>query len=98
MFLITDPEALEKAAAEVRKMSAEAAAAHAAADPVLTAVVAPAPDPDSERMAAHLVQHAQQFSEVFAEATEIFEKFALALDSGAGKYASTEEDNVEALG
>ena len=97
MFLVTSPEALENAAAEVRNMSAEMVAADAGAAPVITAVVAPAPDPDSERAAEYLVRHAQQFSEVFAEATEIFEKFALALGAGADKYAATEADSVKAL-
>ena len=96
-FLITAPEALNEAAAEVRNMSAQTVGAHAAADPVLTAVVAPAPDPDSQRVAAHLVQYAQQYSETIAEAAVMLDEFALALDAGAAQYATTEADNVKAL-
>ncbi|AKN18131.1 PE family protein [Mycobacterium haemophilum DSM 44634] len=96
-FLTTAPEALENAAAEVRKMSADAAAVYAAADPVITAVVAPAPDPNSQWVAAHLVGHAQRFAEVFAAARVVFEELAVALDAGAQKYAATEADNVKPL-
>ncbi|AKN16440.1 PE family protein [Mycobacterium haemophilum DSM 44634] len=96
-FLSTAPEALNDAATETRKIRAEAVTVDAAAAPTITAVVAPAPDPDSQRAAEHLVRHAQQYSETIAAAAAILEEFALALDAGADQYTATEADNAKTM-
>ncbi|KLO25634.1 PE family protein [Mycobacterium haemophilum] len=97
-YVVTVPEALQKAAATVRALRDRAILANSeSASPEITAVVAPALDADSQRVAAYLVQKGQQYRQTIVAAAEILEEFALALDAGAAKYATTEANNITAL-
>ena len=78
-------------------MSAVAVGRHEWLAPTITGVMAPAPDPDSQKAAAQLIRHAQQYLPRFAEAAVMLEEFALALDAGAAQHAAAEADNVRAL-
>ncbi|KLO25630.1 PE family protein [Mycobacterium haemophilum] len=97
-YVVTVPEALQKAAATVRALRERAISANSeSASPEITAVVAPALDADSRRVAAHLVQKGQQYRQTIAAAAVILEEFAAALDAGAAKYSAAEADNITAL-
>ncbi|AKN16033.1 PE family protein [Mycobacterium haemophilum DSM 44634] len=97
-FLVTVPEALQRAAAKVRDIRERAVEVNAESEsPEITAVVAPGLDADSARAAAYLVRYAQQYRQTIAAATVILEEFAAALLVGAAKYADAETDNVTAL-
>ncbi|KLO30722.1 PE family protein [Mycobacterium haemophilum] len=96
-FLTTAPPVLTEAAAYVRKICDEAATVDAGAAPTITAVVAPAPDPDSQQAAAHLVRYAQEFRETIAEAAVILAEFASALDAAAAQYATAEANNAKTM-
>ncbi|AKN16037.1 PE family protein [Mycobacterium haemophilum DSM 44634] len=97
-YVVTVPEALQKAAATVRQLRERAISANAeSAAPEITAVVAPALDADSKRVAAYLVRKGQQYRQTIAAAAVILEEFAAALDAGAAQYSAAEVDNVTAL-
>ncbi|AKN16045.1 PE family protein [Mycobacterium haemophilum DSM 44634] len=97
-YVVTVPEALQKAAATVRALRDRAILANSeSVSPEITAVVAPALDADSKRTAAYLVRKGQQYRQTIVAAAVILEEFAAALDAGAAQYSATEVDNVTAL-
>ncbi|WP_454561787.1 PE family protein [Mycobacterium haemophilum] len=96
--LFTVPQALELAAARVRRFSERVVSATAEPETqAITAVVAPGLDADSKRAAAYLVRYAQQYRQTITAAAATLDEFALALDAGANKYATAEADNITAL-
>ncbi|KLO25639.1 PE family protein [Mycobacterium haemophilum] len=97
-YVVTAPEALRRAAAKVRQLRQRAVDVNAESEtPAITAVVAPALDDDSERVATYLVRYGKQYRQTIAAAAAILEEFAVALDAGAAKYSAAEVDNITAL-
>ncbi|OSC41664.1 PE family protein [Mycobacterium decipiens] len=96
-FLITNPEALTLAATSVRGIRDRAIQSDAEAAPATTAVRPPAADLVSARAATFLVDYARKYRQTIAAAAVVLEEFALALTTGAGKYATTEADNIKTI-
>ncbi|AKN16115.1 PE family protein [Mycobacterium haemophilum] len=89
-FVTTNPEALKAAAEGVREIKDRAVAISVQAAPVTNAVKPPAIDAVSTRAATYLVDHAKKYKDTIAEAATVLEAFAVALTTGAEKYATTE--------
>ncbi|WP_454561784.1 PE family protein [Mycobacterium haemophilum] len=97
-YVVTCLEVLRDAAEQARHLAEEVVDVNdPSKSPEITAVVAPGLDEDSEMFAASLREFGQQYRQAIAAATVILEEFALALDAGAAKYATAEDDNITAL-
>ncbi len=90
MTLRVVPEGLAAASAQVTALTARLAAAHAAAAPLITAVVPPGSDPVSLQTAAGFSAQGLDHSALAAEGvTELGRSATAIADSGAG-YAATD--------
>src|SRR5215472_4934063 len=93
-FVIAMPEVVATAATDLAGIRSTISAAHAAAAPCTTVVLAAGADEVSSGIAAVFGEHAQAFQSISAQATAFHDQFVKALSSGAGAYAAAEAANV----
>jgi hypothetical protein len=97
-LVITQPEKLAAAAAEMQALNALVWAGNAAAAAPTTGVVPAAADVVSMLTAAHFASHARLYQEVSAQAASLRELLATTLGASAGSYEATEAANTNAVG
>ncbi|WP_085105231.1 PE family protein, partial [Mycobacterium gastri] len=96
-FAVAVPENLMWAASDVAGIGAALDAANAAASAPITVLLAAGEDEVSAAVAALFGSHGQAYQVISARAAEFHARFAQALASGAGWYASAEAANASAL-
>jgi PE family len=96
--MITQPETLAAAAAEMQALNAMLWAGNASAAAPTTGVVPAAADVVSMLTAAQFASHATLYQEISAQAATIREQFAAILGISAGSYSATEAANANAVG
>ncbi|OBA70392.1 hypothetical protein A5641_12905, partial [Mycobacterium sp. 1554424.7] len=96
-FLITAPEALAAASADLTGIGSAIRAANAAAGATTTQVLPAAGDEVSAAIAALFGRYGQEFGSLNARAAAFHEQFVAALTSGAGMYAATEAASASPL-
>jgi PE family len=97
-IVITQPEALAGAAAEMQALNALVAAGNAAAATPTMGVVPAAADVVSMLTATHFASHARLYQEVSAQAVALRDLLATTLGVSAGSYDATEAANTSAVG
>jgi hypothetical protein len=97
-LVITQPEALAAAAAEMQSLNALVSAGNAAAAAPTTGVVPAAADVVSMLTAAQFASHARLYQEISAQANAMRQQFAAILGISAGSYTATEAANVNTVG
>jgi triacylglycerol lipase len=97
-YVIAAPEIMTAAATDLATIGSAVDAAHAAAAPATTGIVAAAQDEVSSAIAALFSAHGQGFAALGARWNAAAEQFVAALKSSAGSYASTEAANLAGLG
>jgi hypothetical protein len=88
MTLRVVPEGLTAAAAAVESLTARLAAAHAAAAPLVTAVVPPAVDPVSLQTSVGLSAHGSAHQAVAAQSVEELGRSGVGVGESATSYAT----------
>ncbi|ETW25979.1 PE family protein [Mycobacterium gastri] len=88
MTLQVVPEGLAAASAAVEALTARLAAAHAAAAPLITAVVPPAADPVSIQTAAGFSACGNEHAAVAAEAVEELGRSGIGVGESGASYAA----------
>lgn len=88
MTLRVVPEGLTAAGAAVEALTARMAAVHAAAAPLVSAVVPPAADPVSLQTAAGFSAHGAQHQAVAAHGVEELGRSGIGVGESAASYAS----------
>lgn len=88
MTLRVVPKGLTAASAAVEALSARLAAAHAAAAPLVTAVVAPAADPVSLQSAVGFSTHAAQHQGTAAQGVEELSRSGVGVGDSGLSYAT----------
>ena len=96
-FVLTAPELLASAAADVAGIGSSLSAATAAAAPPTTAVLAAAGDEVSAAITSVFSSHARQFQALSAQVAAFHDQFVRTLNSGAWSYASTEAANASPM-
>ena len=96
-YLITAPEMLAAAAADVAGIGSSLNAANAAATAPITAVIAAAQDEVSAAIASLFSGHGQQFQALSAQAATFHSRFVQTLSSAVGAYAAAEAANASPL-
>ena len=96
-FLITTPETLNAAAADLNGLGSMIDEAHAAAAAPTTGLLPAAADEISTAIAKLFGAHAQQFHAASAQAAAFHAEFVQALKGGAGAYAASEAANASPL-
>jgi hypothetical protein len=96
-LVITQPEALGAAAAEMQALNALVLAGNAAAAGPTTGVVPAAADVVSALTAAQFASHARLYQEISAQAAAMREQFATILGLSAGSYSATEAANANTV-
>jgi hypothetical protein len=96
--VITQPETLAAAAAELQALNALVWAGNAAAAAPTTGVIPAAADVVSMLTAAHFASHARLYQEVSAQAAALRDLLAATLGVSAGSYEATEAANTNAVG
>jgi hypothetical protein len=93
-FVITHPETMFAAAAELQAIGTAMAAENAAAAAPTTGVVPAAADEVSALTAAQFAAHAGRYQAISAQAAAVHDLFVNALGTSAGSYAATEAANA----
>ena len=88
MTLRVVPEGLTAASAAVEALTARMSAAHAAAAPMVTAVLPPAADPVSLQTAAGFSANAAEHQAVAAQGIEELGRSGIGVGESAASYAS----------
>jgi hypothetical protein len=96
-YLVTAPELLAAAAADVAGIGSSLNAANAAATAPTTAVIAAAQDEVSAAIASLFSGHGQQFQALSAQAAAFHSQFVQTLNSAEGAYAAAEAANAPPL-
>ena len=96
-YVITAPEVLATAAAEVAGIGSSLNVANATATAPTTAVIAAAEDEVSTAIASLFSGHGQQFQALSARAAAFHTQFVQALDAAKGAYAAAEVANAPPL-
>lgn len=96
MFVTTQPEVLEDAAATLSGIGDAMVARNSAAAAPTTGLAPPASDLVSAMTAAQFGQHGATYQQIAAQAALVHEQLVAALRSGAGAYALTEAANAAA--
>jgi triacylglycerol lipase len=96
-FVVTAPEILESAAADVAGIGSSVRAANASAAAPTTAVLAAAGDEVSAAITSVFSSHARQFQALSARAAAFHDQFVQTLNSGGWSYASTEAANASPM-
>ena len=95
--LLTEPQLVETAAADVAEIRSEISAAKAAAAGPTTGVAAAAADEVSAAAAKLFGSYAQDYHAVLNQAAAFHEEFAAALASAGNAYVSAEAANASAI-
>jgi hypothetical protein len=88
MTLRVVPEGLAATSAAVEAITAKLAATHAAAAPVITAVVAPAADPVSVQAAAMFSARGGQHTAAAAKGVEVLGRAGVGVAAAGSSYAA----------
>ena len=96
-FVVTAPEVLEAAAADVAGIGSSLKAANAAAAAPTTAMLTAAGDEVSAAITSLFSSHARQFQALSAQAAAFHDQFAQTVNSGAWSYATTEAANASPM-
>uniref|UniRef100_UPI0012E94D90 PE family protein n=1 Tax=Mycobacterium sp. Marseille-P9652 TaxID=2654950 RepID=UPI0012E94D90 len=96
-FIITVPDAIGSAAADLSNVATTLGIASSAAALPTTEIVASAGDEVSAAIAAVFSEHGLGFQAVSAQAADFHEQFVGALTATAGSYALTEAANASPL-
>ena len=96
-FVITTPQILATAAADLADIGATVSEADAAAAAVTTGLVPAAQDEVSEAVAAVFGGYAQEYHALSAQAAEFHDQLAQTLGASAASYAAAESANATAL-
>ncbi|SON62590.1 PE-PGRS family protein PE_PGRS16 [Mycobacterium simulans] len=96
-FVITTPEVLTSAAANLNSIASSLSTGNAAAASVTTGILAAARDEVSVAIAALFGQHAQAYQAAAAQAALIHDEFVRNLTRAGGAYAAAEAANVSPL-
>jgi hypothetical protein len=88
MMLRVIPEGLTAASAAVEALAARLVAAHAAATPMVTAVIPPAADPVSLSTATGFSAHASQHQAVAAQGIEELGRSGIGVGDSGTSYAT----------
>ncbi|BCO33930.1 PE family protein [Mycobacterium heckeshornense] len=88
MTLRVIPEGLAATSAAVEAITAQLAAAHAGAAPVITAVVPPAADPVSVQAAATLSARGSQHTAAAAKGVEVLGRAGVGVAAAGSSYAA----------
>ncbi len=88
MTLLVIPEGLTAASSAVEALTARLAAAHAAAAPVISAVVAPAADPVSLLTATGFSAHGAEHNAAAAEGVEELGRSGVGIGESGASYAT----------
>jgi PE family len=97
-FVMTQPELLVAAAADLQSIGSAVNAGNAAAAAPTTGVIPAAADEVSGLAAAQFAAHAQMYQAISAQAAAIHEMFVTTLGASAGSYAASEAANAFAVG
>jgi PE-PPE domain/PE family len=97
-YLITVPEILDSAAADLAGIAGTLNTAHASAATRVTGILAAAEDEVSAGVAAVFSDYARTFQAVSAQAAAFHQQFTQALTAGAGAYTGAEAANASRLG
>ena len=87
MTLQVVPEGLAAAAAQLEALTAQLAAVHGAAFPLITAVSAPAADPVSLESATAFSAHGSQHAAVATQAAEVLGRSGIGVGDAGIRYA-----------
>jgi hypothetical protein len=96
-LVITTPELLTAAAADVAGIGSSLSAAHAASAPPTTAVIAAARDEVSAAIASLFSSHGKQFQALSTRAAAFHAQFVSELTRAAGAYVAAEATNTSPL-
>ncbi|MBW0013183.1 PE family protein [Mycobacterium sp.] len=96
-FVTVASSAIAGFAADLAGIGDSLTAAHAAAVPPTTGLLAAANDEVSTAIAAMFSDHGRNYQAISAEAASFHEQFVQLLKSGAGQYVSTEAANAKPL-
>ncbi len=96
-FVITDPNMVGAAADELQGIGSALAATNTAAAAPTAAVLPPATDSVSARIAALMDAHAQQYQALSAQAEAFHNQFVQTLIAAQNSYAETEASNTAAM-
>ncbi len=88
MTLRVVPEGLAAAAAQLEALTAQLAAAHGAAFPLITAVVAPGADPVSLQSAAVFSAYGSEHAAVAAEGAAVLGRSGIGVSEAGAGYAA----------
>jgi hypothetical protein len=94
MFVTTQPDVLQGAAATLSGIGDTMTARNSAAAAPTTGLAPAASDLVSAMTAAQFGQHGATYQQIAAQAAAVHEQLVAALRSGAGAYALTEATNV----
>ncbi len=97
-YLITEPQVLAAAAADVEQIGSAISAANAAAAGPTAALVAPAGDEVSAAITQLFGAYSQDYQAVVAKAAAFHGQFTQALSAAGGAYAAAEAAASQALG
>lgn len=97
-FVITQPEIMAEAAADLRAIGSAIRTQNSATLPPTTGLLPAAADEVSAVTAAQFAAHAATFQAVAAQAKAIHERFVATLVAGADAYLATEAANAAAIG
>jgi triacylglycerol lipase len=96
-FVVTVPEVLAAAAADVAGIGSSLKVASAAAAAPTTAIMTAAGDEVSAAITSVFSAHARQFQALSAQAAALHDQFAQTLNASAWSYASTEAANASPM-
>nr|WP_176357999.1 PE family protein [Mycobacterium persicum] len=93
-LVITSPEMLATASAQLVRIGSAISEANAAAAPPITAVLAAGADEVSAAIAAMFTAHGQAYQVISAQAQAFHDQFVQTMAATAAAYANTEAANV----
>ena len=96
-YVLTVPDALAAAAADLTGIGSSIGVANSAAAAPTTGLLAAAEDEVSAAIAALFSAHGQGFQALSAQAAAFHDQFVQTLTSGAGSYVGAEAANVSAF-
>ena len=97
-YLITEPELMAAAAADVDQIGSAIRAANAAAAGPTSGLIAPAADEVSAAITKLFGQYGQEYRALVAQAVVFHSRFTQALAAAGGAYAAAEAASSKALG
>ncbi len=96
-FVLAAPDALIGVASDLAGLGSTISAAHAAAAPPTTGILAAAADEVSTQIATLFSHHAAWYQQLSAQVSEFHQRFVQTLTAAANAYASTETSAAQTL-